>query len=84
MGLPFEPQEVILTMENHVAGSTPSLPVDRERQVIETRPLSESARTGQKTNSPSKQIKENPAFSKASLQSAGTVEGGAGIGGSAF
>ena len=71
-------------MENHVAGSTHSLPVDRERQVIETRPPPESARTGQKTNLPSKQIKENPAFSEASLQSTGTVGGGPGIGGSAF
>ena len=66
-------------MENHVAGSTHSLPIDRERGVTETRPF--SAKTSQKTNSPSQQIKENP---DASVQSAGTVGSGAGIGGSAF
>ena len=79
MGPPFESQEVILITENHVAGSTHSLPVDRERRVIETQPV--SAKTSQKTNSPSQQIKENP---EASLQSGGTAGSGASIGGSTF
>ena len=68
--------------ENCVAGLTHSLPGDQERPVIETRPS--SAKTGQKTNSPNKQIKENPELLEASLQSAGTVGGGARIGESTF
>ena len=75
VGVLFESPEVILITKNHVTGSTHSLPVDRERQVIETRPL--SAKTSQNTNSPNQQIKENP---EVSLQSAGS----AGIGGCAF
>ena len=79
MGPPFESQEDILITGNHVAGLTHSLPGDRERRVIETQPV--SAKTSQKTNSPSQQIKENP---EASLQSGGTVGVGARIGRSAF
>ena len=68
-------------MANHVSG-THSLPVDRERPVIETLPL--SARTGQNPNSPTEKIKDNPALFEGALQSAGTVVGGDGTGGSSL
>jgi hypothetical protein len=66
-----------LITENHVADSTHSFPIDRERRVLETLPR--SARTSQNINSPSHQIKENSAILEAS---AGTVGRGDGIGGS--
>ena len=62
---PFNPKRFTV---NYVAGS---LPVDRERRVIETQPL--SASTGQNANSPTKQIKENPTLFESALQSARTV-----------
>jgi hypothetical protein len=70
-------QEVFLITENHVVGLTHSLPIDRERWVLETLPL--SARTSPNIHSPSQQINENLAILEAS---AGTVGRGDGTGGS--
>jgi hypothetical protein len=58
VGSAFYSQDVFLITGNHVAGSNSS-PIDLERRVVETLPL--SARTSQNTNSPSFHIIKLPA-----------------------